>query len=92
MSEIRPSVQWFAEQMEAKLQRDDATKPGWSTETTESLFRGLVAEVIELHEALLSPIAAPEYVVTECADVANYAMMIADVCHRQFTDRGRTAR
>ena len=72
---LRPEVQWFAGIMESKLQQAD----GWKDENALWLFERLVQEVFELHEALIKTTYSEEDVIKECADVANFAMMIADI-------------
>jgi len=55
-------------------------KGGWDATTTEYLFRRLLDEVAELYAAWHVSGADPthEAVERECADVANFAMMIAE--------------
>lgn len=75
--ELRPAVKWFAEQMELRLRRNDH-KGGWSNCTHSYLKRRLRNEVSELeHELTL--VENNEMVIHEAADVANFAMMIADI-------------
>jgi hypothetical protein len=76
----------FAQLMEKKLRANDH-KDGWEDCPDESLMRMLRDEVEELEEALhiscphcgreMKP-AFGENVLSETADVANFAMMIAD--------------
>lgn len=73
MSAIRPEVLWFARKMEDKLAANDH-KRHWSTCEPSVLLGYLKAEIRELEEALINR----KDVVQECADVANFAMMIAD--------------
>lgn len=78
---VRPVVQWFAAHMEAKLRANDH-KGGWSTETSFALAARIFDEWRELGRALsLWSINATDVttVVAECADVAAFAMMVADV-------------
>ncbi len=72
---VRESVQWFAEQMERKLQENDC-KGGWGLAGNEYLLARLREETVELGKALVASSRAP--VIREAADVANFAMMIAD--------------
>lgn len=69
---LRPCVQAFAERMETKLSANDH-KGGWSHMAKEDLVRLLIDEFYEL------VVADAENVADEAADVANFAMMIADV-------------
>jgi len=84
---LRKELQWFAEEMEAKLRENDH-KSGWHGNTVRSLFQRLREESDELlvqsHPLQLDTIAetlsredACE-LIRECADIANFAMMIAD--------------
>jgi NTP pyrophosphatase (non-canonical NTP hydrolase) len=91
---LRPVVVSFAEQMEKKLRENDH-KGGWDDEPVGWLLRRLGQEVTELRRAMkrLAATRHATYdqrgsaklaahrkeVVRESADVANFAMMIADV-------------
>jgi len=90
--EWRPEVVAFANIMEAKLRENDH-KGGWKTDDAEDLFVRLGEECVELSEAIglwriqddwrsaaLHLPACRKNVAREAADVANFAMMIADVC------------
>lgn len=79
---IRPSVQWFAEHMEQKLRENDH-KGGWCRDDPRQLFMGLGDERYELLCAIAEHFesdnaATRQAVIAECADVANFALMIAD--------------
>ena len=69
------SLLWFAQQMGEKLDENDH-RLGWHAYgvTTGYLLRRLSQEIGELRRA----IEKRGDVIHECADVANYAMMIAD--------------
>lgn len=73
---IRPALLRFAESMEERLCANDH-KGGWNDEATIYLFRRLKEEVGELEEALKT--GSGDEIRHECADAANFAMMIADV-------------
>jgi hypothetical protein len=75
---LRPVVHAFALLMERKLQRDDTKKGHWRREGISVLWAMLQREMQELDAALMAP-EPDEAIVLECADVANLAMMIADV-------------
>lgn len=85
---LRPVVQRFAEVMEAKLRENDH-KGGWEEDSPSDLFARLMEESNEL-ERSFEPVAGcvpvvhdaalASKVAREAADVANFAMMIADVC------------
>jgi hypothetical protein len=78
---LRPAVLAFAHEMEAKLRKHD-NRPGWKSDTMMPLHRRIYDELTELWEALLAyPRDTAEYrfkVRGEAADVANFAMMLAD--------------
>jgi len=81
----RREVDRFADAMEAKLAENDS-KGGWEGETLSYLLRRLGEEGAELHAAVAhwkanaTGQAARVRVLREAADVANFAMMVADVC------------
>ncbi len=70
---MRKEVKLFAEQMEIALQRNDH-KGGWDNCSFEYLFTRLIEEVGEISQAARNG----DPITKECADVANFAMMIAD--------------
>ena len=67
------AVFWFARQMLAKLW-ENKTKDGWHNKENHWLFEQLEKEVEELKWSWDSPGDK----IRECADIANFAMMIAD--------------
>lgn len=79
----RPEVQAFADLMEARLRANDH-KPGWKGDDPWSLMDRLFQEARKLGSELL-PHPGVKLAVrrarigAEAADVANFAMMIADV-------------
>lgn len=90
--EPRPEVRAFADLMEAQLRANDH-KPGWKNDFPSDLWERLREEATELVDAIgfwgkqknwgemaLHMPRAIEDVGREAADVANFAMMIADVC------------
>jgi hypothetical protein len=76
---VRKSVDRFAQQMEKNLRGNDH-KGGWEGCTAYHFFEGLCDEAEELRSEL-NVVGAfdPERVIEEAADIANFAMMIADV-------------
>lgn len=90
--EVRASVRWFAEQMELALRKND-NKGGWHDMDPYDLANRVDDEADELREAVedhpmadddaQSGVASMECI-TEAADVANMAMMVAD----HFRDGG----
>lgn len=78
--ELRPSVRKFAELMELKLRGNDY-KGGWEGCSTQYLWDRLNDEMDELDEALGEFDCSKnktKKIAMESADVANFAMMIAD--------------
>jgi NTP pyrophosphatase (non-canonical NTP hydrolase) len=80
---MRESVKWFAEKMEQKLQKHDKKKgpDGWLNEDISWLIDRLKEEVNELEEKIFDFDYSEKEtlkLINECADVANFAMMIAD--------------
>ena len=77
--ELRPQLQWFSQQMERVLRENDH-KGGWCNERTEDLMDALCDEVGELNFAACPPKGESDsaQVICEAADVAAFAMMIAD--------------
>ena len=87
---LRPAVRWFAEQMELQLRANDHKgRNGWKDSTERWLLHRLEEETLELRDALrfacndCGHIASnkapqPAEIIKEAADVANFAMFIAD--------------
>lgn len=73
-----PVVLWFAKRMEAKLakNRHKGDRVGWLNSDPVALLKRIQGEWKELEEAMASGHA--EDITNECADVANFAMMVAD--------------
>ena len=72
---------WFAEQMEAKLRENDH-KGGWENCSLDWLVGRLYREAKELWIEVDRVVPEPERIIREAADVANFAMMIADIARR----------
>ncbi len=84
MLELRPEVAAFAQAMEAQLRANDH-KPGWKDDHSRDLIGRMDDEYTELAQAVRfrlgrSPLTSPATILNEAADVANFAMMVADVC------------
>lgn len=77
---VRGELYWFSGIMESKLKKNDF-KGGWNTYSMEGLLERMRDEYAELEEALNG--VDPEDIAQECADVANFAMMIADNARRR---------
>ncbi|MCK5601150.1 hypothetical protein KAR91_04720 [Candidatus Pacearchaeota archaeon] len=101
MPELRPELEWFAEQMEKKLKEND-DKRGWAGEKLSWMHSLLEREVKEVKAAFkdLGDASwsgdeehindALEEVVEEAADVANFAMMIADLANKRKGDKEKS--
>jgi NTP pyrophosphatase (non-canonical NTP hydrolase) len=72
---LRPEILRFALDMEENLLRNDH-KGGWEGMTVNQLFLRLVQETLELTAALEAD--CPTDIISECADIGNFAMMIAE--------------
>ena len=72
--QLRPEVLAFAAVMESKLRANDH-KTHWRECSLDYLLTRLEQEALELREA----INCGDGVISEAADVANFAMMIADI-------------
>lgn len=68
---------WFAEQMAVKL-RENEHKGGWDRCNPYWLIDRLKEEVAELEQAMDDGLPSEE-IIRECADIGNFAMMVADV-------------
>jgi NTP pyrophosphatase (non-canonical NTP hydrolase) len=77
MNALRPVLARFAEEMESKLKANDH-KGGWRNDSPWALLERLREEEEELATAI-ARCASPEEIRAEAANVANFAMMIADV-------------
>lgn len=75
---LMQALEWFKGKQWDKFMRD-ADKPGWHDENAVWLLARLKEEVAELVKALKGGNDAD--VAQECADVANFAFMIADLAH-----------
>ena len=80
---IRGEVRWFAAEMERKLRLNDR-RGGWAESHQDWLLDRLRAEARELDGALQS--GGTYKIIDEAADVANFAMMIADNARRRAGD------
>jgi NTP pyrophosphatase (non-canonical NTP hydrolase) len=75
-SGVQKCVKEFALEMEKKLKANEH-KPGWSDCEMTHLFRRLEEELRELIRAIAT-LEDCNKVISEAADVANFAMMVAD--------------
>jgi len=87
--EIREEIKSFAEAMERKLAKYDEQKDGWEDCSPEYLVARLAFEFAELISQLNQTKEQQweddnvDFLISECADVGNFAMMIADVAHHK---------
>jgi len=77
---VRPGLMKFVYIMERELRRNDH-KRGWEKDSLTVLYARLQEEVAELFNEItyIDSVSTPERIAKEAADVANFAMMIADV-------------
>ncbi len=89
-------LKWFQYYQKYKLNINNY-KGNWRTDSLRSLFIKLEIEVAELNTALyMAEYTDPEditvhqleEIVRECADVANFAMFIADMADQQIYLKG----
>lgn len=73
---IRVTVLKFAIVMEQKLKENEG-KGGWENNSFDSLLELMDSEVSELKHSIRVD-GSDRKIIRECADVANFAMMIAD--------------
>ena len=73
----RQEVLKFAQEMERKLRLHD-DRPHWKDSDFDYLFGRLKEEFFELLDEVTSEEIDPKKIIDEAADVANFAMMIAD--------------
>lgn len=90
---LRDVLQRFAERQEVKLAKHniDRGERGWREESPEWLLARLVQEAVELQDALAAYRAGKSgatiaKVQGEAVDVANFAMMLADVIEHEWLD------
>ena len=73
------SVERFGKVMVSRLARKKNRRKGeWKDSSIEYLFRRLLEEVSELYATHHEDVSFENFTAMECADVANFAMMIAE--------------
>jgi NTP pyrophosphatase (non-canonical NTP hydrolase) len=75
---LRSEVRRFARAMEMRLRANDH-KPGWKADSPEALLDRVDEELLELHMAVAAN-PGKTAILLEAADVANFLMMVVDVC------------
>lgn len=99
MENVRPEVKWFAEQMEKRLAEND-WQPGWKHADVFHLYEKLKHNTVHLYLALRrfteemridcfgeDFYAERERVIKQATDVANFAMMLADIARETIYDK-----
>lgn len=90
-------IRWFAERMEAVMRSHDGKKSGWDDIDLDYAAGAILAEVWELRDEVFTYLGlgrrdpektSPETIIREAADVANFAMMIAEKVRGQKSARG----
>jgi len=87
INDCRPEVRAFAVEMEKRLRKNDK-KGGWRWCGTDWLLCRCVQELGELFSAIDRNGYNSGPVVRECADAANFLMMLADNAGMKSPDRG----
>jgi len=85
--DIRFHIMQFSTEMENKMRKHDKDKGthGWVDMNPKMLLEKLMGEVLELSDELIEYPDTTRYsnIIDECADIANYAMMISDIARRK---------
>ena len=81
---ISTVVNWFSMKMLNKLNKNSVKGFTWRRENADFLLQRMTDEVLELAEELGKDEMDKGAIISECADVANFAMFIADKAERQL--------
>ncbi len=91
---LRPEVQWFAEEMEKRLRVHDPEKgkKGWKKLNPHHLIDDILSSndlafeggVVNLYDAMCQEEVKKDQIIHAAANVANFAMMIADIYNIQL--------
>lgn len=73
----KEDLEWFVTEMETKLDSNNY-KGTWKNDSINRLFDMLEDEADELFSEITEINVSNENIIKECADVANFAMMIAE--------------
>jgi len=73
--QVRPVLASFVQVMETKLKLNEH-KGGWDDTSIDDLYCRAAGELLELLSAIKA--GKEDHIICECADVANYVMMIFD--------------
>lgn len=79
---IKLALDWFPKKMKDELMKH-LNRPGWKKASFHMLFQRLLEEVIELDNVMFTRgnevrKMDKDRAIRECADIANFAMMMAD--------------
>lgn len=78
-------IDWFKSiQLEKLNLTKNTLKIHWLKLSFRHLFKFLDTEIIELDIELTDRILSKEAIISECVDVANYAIMIADKANKEL--------
>lgn len=85
--EVRFHIMQFSTEMEEALRKHDKDDRGscdWKDMDPKILLEKLMGKVLELSDSLIDYSNADyQKTIDECADIANYSMMICDVTRRK---------
>ena len=83
-AKLKSVVKWFGEQMIGKLKDRGWKGFTWRDESGELLYGKLIKECVELRTEISRKKKSKRAIINECADVANFAMFIADNARRKL--------
>ena len=86
MNIVEPRLRWFVRQMKEKLKQNEY-KSDWRKLSTKKNMKAIKDELRELSFELFGydeNFNNGDSVIDECADVANRAMMLADLVKSQY--------
>lgn len=86
--DIRFHIRQFSTDMENKMRKHDEDKGthGWVSMDPKILLEKLMGEVLELSDEMIDYPKTTKYdkIMEECADIANYAMMISNITRKKI--------
>lgn len=80
----RVVLKWFNGYMLGKLEAKSYKGLSWRNESSEDLYKAMIKECGELWDEINRKDRDKEKIIKECADVANFTMMIADNAKRKL--------
>jgi len=83
--DIRYHIMRFSTDMEEKMRKHDHDRgeSGWMNMDPKMLLEKLMDEVLELSDSMVGDNIDHNAIISECADVANYAMMITSIMRKK---------